>query len=128
MCLDAHGNASALVERNVETEGERVQLTFFKGPPASSARARINVIMRRILKPEDQLLFVEHGRASEDRVVKWQDRLTPLWKAIGGGCHLNRPITTLIESAGFRIAELNKGYMRGPKPMTFMYEGRATRA
>jgi len=84
--------------------------------------------MRRVLKPEGQLLFVEHGRAPEDRVVKWQDRLTPLWKVIGGGCHLNRPITTLIESAGFRIAELNKGYMRGPKPMTFMYEGRATRA
>jgi ubiquinone/menaquinone biosynthesis C-methylase UbiE len=83
--------------------------------------------MRRVLRPGGQLLFVEHGRAPDERVVKWQDRLTPFWKAVSGGCHLNRPIATLIESAGFTIADLRTGYMRGPKPMTFMYEGRAQR-
>ena len=81
--------------------------------------------MRRVLKPTGQLLFVEHGQAPEERVRKWQDRLTPAWKCIGGGCHLNRPIAGLIESAGFSIAQLQTGYMKGPKPMTFMYEGRA---
>lgn len=81
--------------------------------------------MRRVLKPSGQLLFVEHGQAPEEHVRKWQDRLTPAWKRIGGGCHLNRPIRTLIESAGFSIEELQTGYMKGPKPMTFMYEGRA---
>lgn len=81
--------------------------------------------MRRVLKPGGQLLFVEHGQAPEPRVRKWQDRLTPAWKRIGGGCHLNRPIRELIERAGFAISQLETGYMRGPKPMTFMYEGRA---
>lgn len=81
--------------------------------------------MRRVLRPGGQLLFVEHGRAPDERVVKWQDRLTPFWKALGGGCHLNRPIATLVERAGFTIADLKTGYMKGPKPMTFMYEGRA---
>jgi len=81
--------------------------------------------MRRVLKPDGQLLFVEHGRAPEPAVQKWQDRLTPLWKCIGGGCHLNRPIQNLIESAGFKVDRINTGYMRGPKPMTFLYEGSA---
>jgi ubiquinone/menaquinone biosynthesis C-methylase UbiE len=81
--------------------------------------------MRRVLKPGGQLLFVEHGLAPDIAVRKWQDRLTPIWKRIGGGCHLNRPITTLIASSGFRIDEINTGYMPGPKPMTYMYEGRA---
>ena len=81
--------------------------------------------MRRVLKPTGRLLFVEHGRAPEENVRRWQDRLTPVWKRIGGGCHLNRPIRELIEGAGFRIEHLQTGYMRGPRPMTYMYEGRA---
>lgn len=81
--------------------------------------------MRRILKPGGYLLFVEHGRASEPGVARWQDRLTPVWRRIAGGCHLNRKIDTLIAAAGFRVDRLETGYMRGPKPMTFMYEGMA---
>ena len=81
--------------------------------------------MRRVLKPGGQLLFVEHGLAPEDSVRKWQDRLTPVWKRIGGGCHLNRPIPVLIETAGFDVGEIKAGYIRGPKPMTYIYEGRA---
>jgi len=81
--------------------------------------------IRRVLNPEDQLLFVEHGLAPEPSVQRWQNRLTPLWKKIGGGCHLNRPISSLIESSGFHITRLDTGYMKGPRPMTFMYEGRA---
>jgi ubiquinone/menaquinone biosynthesis C-methylase UbiE len=81
--------------------------------------------MRRVLRPGGHLLFVEHGLAPQPGVRWWQDRLTPLWKRIGGGCHLNRPIATLIESAGFELERLATGYMRGPKPMVFMYEGSA---
>jgi len=81
--------------------------------------------IRRVLKPGGQLLFVEHGQAPEAGVRKWQDRLTPVWKRIAGGCHLNRPIRTLIESNGFAIMQLEVGYMKGPRPMTFLYEGRA---
>lgn len=84
--------------------------------------------MRRVLKPAGRLLFAEHGQAPEANVRKWQDRLTPIWKCIGGSCHLNRPIAALIEGAGFRIEHLQTGYMKGPKPMTFMYEGRAASA
>jgi ubiquinone/menaquinone biosynthesis C-methylase UbiE len=81
--------------------------------------------MRRVVKPDGQLLFVEHGLAPENNVQKWQNRLTPLWKRLAGGCHLNRPISSLIEDAGFHITQVQAGYMPGPKPMTFTYEGSA---
>ena len=81
--------------------------------------------MRRVLKPGGQLLFVEHGLAPEASVRRWQNRLTPIWKRIGGGCHLNRPIRALIETAGFSIVRIETGYAPGPKPMTFIYEGHA---
>ena len=81
--------------------------------------------MCRVLKPGGRLLFVEHGRADDPGVRRWQDFLTPVWKRIGGGCHLNRAIGVLIEGAGFQFERIETGYMRGPRPLTFMYEGSA---
>ncbi|HET6159307.1 MAG TPA: class I SAM-dependent methyltransferase [Dongiaceae bacterium] len=81
--------------------------------------------MRRVLRPGGQLLFVEHGLAPDAGVRRWQDWLTPAWKRIGGGCHLNRPIQSLIKQAGFNIMRLETGYMPGPKPMAFLYQGSA---
>jgi SAM-dependent methyltransferase len=81
--------------------------------------------MRRVLRPAGKLLFVEHGLAPEAGVRRWQDRLTPAWRCLSGGCHLNRPIRSMIEDAGFRIDRIETGYMPGPRPMTFMYEGSA---
>jgi SAM-dependent methyltransferase len=81
--------------------------------------------IRRVLKTDGRLLFVEHGLSPDSRVGRWQDRLTPMWRRIAGGCHLNRPIAQLIEEAGFCIEHVATGYMQGPRPMTFMYEGSA---
>ena len=80
---------------------------------------------RRVLAPGGALLFAEHGRAPEPGVGKWQDRITPIWKRLSGGCHLNRRIDELIEAGGFRMERLETRYIRGPKVMTFMYSGRA---
>jgi ubiquinone/menaquinone biosynthesis C-methylase UbiE len=81
--------------------------------------------MRRVLRPGGKLLFVEHGLAPDEGVRRWQDRLTPAWRRFTGGCHLNRPIGSMIEGAGFSIERIETGYMPGLKPMTFMYEGSA---
>ncbi len=79
--------------------------------------------MRRVLKREGRLIFLEHGRSPDASVVAWQDRLTPVWKRFTGGCHLNRKVDDLIASAGFAITELKTGYLPGPRPMTYMYQG-----
>ena len=79
--------------------------------------------MKRLLKPGGRLLFCEHGLAPDPSVERWQHRLTPLWKPITGGCHLNRDIPALIEASGFIIGELNTGYLSGPRLMTYIYSG-----
>jgi len=56
---------------------------------------------RRVLRPGGTLLVLEHVRAHEPKLARWQDRCTPIWKAIGGGCHPNRDTRRNIESAGF---------------------------
>jgi SAM-dependent methyltransferase len=81
--------------------------------------------MKRVLKPGGRLIFVEHGRAPDPGVVLWQDRITPVWKHVGGGCHLNRKIDELITAAGFRITEMRTCYLPGPRPMTYTYQGLA---
>jgi len=79
--------------------------------------------MRRVLSPGGRLLFVEHGRAPEPGVARWQERLDPLWLRFSGGCHLSRKIDDLRADAGFRIERLRTGYIPGPRIMTFLYEG-----
>jgi ubiquinone/menaquinone biosynthesis C-methylase UbiE len=81
--------------------------------------------LRRVLKPSGALLFVEHGRAPEPGVARWQDRLDPLWRRAAGGCHLNRKIDDLIAGSGFRIDTLANARLPGPRTHTFLYEGRA---
>jgi ubiquinone/menaquinone biosynthesis C-methylase UbiE len=81
--------------------------------------------IRRVLRPDGRLVFVEHGRSGDPAVVRWQDRLTPLWRRIAGGCHLNRAIDALIEEAGFRIDELERGDARGPRIASHLYRGLA---
>jgi ubiquinone/menaquinone biosynthesis C-methylase UbiE len=82
--------------------------------------------MRRVLRPGGRLLFVEHGLAPEPRIQKWQNRLTPMWRHVSGGCHLNRPIADTIAQAGYRFERLETSYLPGPKIMGFLTEGSAT--
>jgi ubiquinone/menaquinone biosynthesis C-methylase UbiE len=81
--------------------------------------------MRRVLKQGGWLFFVEHGLSPEIGTARWQHRLTPYWKRISGGRHLDRKTDDLIRAAGFQIDAIEMAYMQGPKPWTFMYQGSA---
>ena len=117
--LRASADAIPLADRSVDAVVSTWTLCSIP-----DVRAALQEI-RRVLKPAGTLLFVEHGRAPESSVQRWQDRLTPIWKRVAGGCHLNRPIPHLLESSGFSVERLETGYMKGPKLMTFMYQGAA---
>ncbi len=65
---------------------------------------------RRILRPGGQALFLEHGRAPDAGVARWQDRIEPIWKPLAGGCHLTRPISSAIRDAGFAVEPIGQGY------------------
>jgi ubiquinone/menaquinone biosynthesis C-methylase UbiE len=81
----------------------------------------------RVLKPGGEFVFIEHGRSPDPGVSRWQDRLTPVWRHVAGGCHLNRKIDDLIRAGGFDIAELASGYVQGPRVGSYLYRGRARR-
>jgi len=81
--------------------------------------------MSRVLRPGGELIFCEHGAAPDANVRRWQDRLNPIWKRLGGGCNLNRPIPALIEAGGFRIKSLDTMYIPGWRPVSFNYWGTA---
>lgn len=81
--------------------------------------------VRRVLKPGGRLLFCEHGAAPDLPVRRVQDRLNPVWRVLAGGCNLNRQVPALLEQGGFRIDELQAGYITGWKPVSFNYWGTA---
>lgn len=83
--------------------------------------------VRRVLRPGGSLHFLEHGRAPDPSVRRWQDRLTPIQRRLFGGCHLNRPIDELVAGAGLVIDPMETFYALGPKTMGFMYCGVATK-
>lgn len=81
---------------------------------------------RRVLKPHGRLLFCEHGLAPDEDVRRWQRRIEPFTRTIGGGCHLTRDIPALVRKAGFTIETLETGYLpKSPKWGGFNYWGAA---
>lgn len=79
--------------------------------------------MRRVLRPDGRLIFIEHGRSTDPGVAQWQDRLTPLWRKVSGGCHLNRPIDQLLAQGEFQVSEIERGYIAGPRIGAYLYRG-----
>jgi ubiquinone/menaquinone biosynthesis C-methylase UbiE len=73
--------------------------------------------LRRVLKPGGRLLFIEHVRAEEPRLARWQDRLNWLQTRVGHGCNCNRATVETIAAAGFQITRLQRDVMRKAPPI-----------
>jgi len=82
--------------------------------------------MRRVLRPGGRLRFAEHGLASDPRIARWQKRLNPMWRRFSCGCNMDRPISQLVQGAGFRLEKCETAYLPGPKLLTYNYWGAAT--
>jgi ubiquinone/menaquinone biosynthesis C-methylase UbiE len=83
--------------------------------------------IHRVLKPGGSVLFTEHGLAPDPDVVRWQNRINPWWKRLAGGCNLNRPVSAMLQTAGFDLQGIETMYLPGPRPMTFNTWGQAHR-
>jgi ubiquinone/menaquinone biosynthesis C-methylase UbiE len=80
--------------------------------------------MKRVLKSEGKFIFCEHGIAPDQNIIKWQGRINPIWKAIMGGCNINRNIPKIISDSGFDIIDINKMYLPStPKIVGYNYWG-----
>lgn len=82
--------------------------------------------VRRVLKPEGRLFFLEHGRSDDATTARWQDRLNPLQNVFACGCNLNRRIDHIVAQAGMTIEELDRYRLPGvPRIGGEMYRGSA---
>lgn len=81
--------------------------------------------IRRVLRPDGRLLFLEHGRAPDPGVAKWQDRLAPVFRNLAG-CNPNLQMDELITASGFRFVEIERRYFDGPRFISWHYTGSAT--
>ncbi|WP_276352380.1 class I SAM-dependent methyltransferase [Cohnella caldifontis] len=66
--------------------------------------------IRRVCKPGGTLVLFEHVKMDQPALGKLQDWLTPAWKRMCGGCHLNRNTLQHVEQAGFRIRRTERMY------------------
>jgi ubiquinone/menaquinone biosynthesis C-methylase UbiE len=98
-------------------------MTFTLCSIADPARALGEI--RRVLKRSGELRFAEHGLSPDAAVRRWQHRFNPMWRRIAGGCNLDRKMDDLIASSGFHLVELHAEYAKGPRPMAYVYCGRA---
>ena len=105
--LDLPGEALPLPDRSVDSVVVTYALCTIPGVAAALRQ------MRRVLRPGGQLIFCEHGAAPDASMRRWQDRLDGVWSRLAGGCHLNRDISALIESATFRFSEVHHAYLPG---------------
>jgi ubiquinone/menaquinone biosynthesis C-methylase UbiE len=97
-------------------------LTLCSIPDAEHALREV----RRVLKPGGRFLFLEHGLAPDPGVARWQHRLTPLQRRIGGGCHLDRPTAQLVSGSGMTLQGMRNYYLkRLPRFVGYMTEGAA---
>jgi ubiquinone/menaquinone biosynthesis C-methylase UbiE len=121
--LDLPGEQIPLEDESADTV--LITYTMCTIPDVAAALGQ----MRRVLKPTGKMIFCEHGKAPDANVEKWQRRIEPIWKKIGGGCHLTRAIPSLIAETGFKIGDLDTMYLPGsPRFAGFNYWGSASKA
>jgi ubiquinone/menaquinone biosynthesis C-methylase UbiE len=87
--------------------------------------ARALAELRRVLRRDGELVFVEHGLARDAATRRWQRRLTPVWRRVGGGCHLDRDIAAILRDAGYRSDDLRAEYAEGARWLSYTFEGTA---
>jgi len=85
--------------------------------------ARVLAEVRRVLRPGGELVFVEHGLAPDARTQRWQHRLTPIWRRIGGGCRLDRDVAGTLRSAGYELGELAADFSDGARWLSYTSRG-----
>ena len=81
--------------------------------------------MRRVLKPGGHLFYCEHGQAPDAAVYKWQRRMNPAWRAVSGGCNMDRDVPALLEAGGFAIEDDNRMYIPGIRALSYNFWGAA---
>jgi ubiquinone/menaquinone biosynthesis C-methylase UbiE len=140
--VDPNAGMNSLAQRRIERSGIEIEHQLLKAEelpfPANTFDTIVSTWtlcsipdvkqalgeLYRVLKPNGQFLFLEHGVSVEDKVKLWQNRLNRLQNILGDGCHLNRNITELVKSQNWHLKEEKQFYIKEvPKLFGYMYQG-----
>jgi ubiquinone/menaquinone biosynthesis C-methylase UbiE len=118
--LNAPAERLPLDDNSVDTVVSTLVLCTVDEPDAALAE------IARVLRPDGQLLFIEHVRADSPRLAAWQDRLAEPWRRFAEGCRCNRPTLDLITAADLGVEHLTTASWRGmPAIVRPLIAGRA---
>jgi SAM-dependent methyltransferase len=118
--LEAPAERLPFPDDSFDTAVVTLVLCTVPGPAAALAE------IRRVLKPDGQLLFLEHVRSRDPELAKWQDRLEGPWRFLGDGCHCNRDTVAAIGVAGFELGDAKHGSLpKAPSIVRPLVQGRA---
>jgi ubiquinone/menaquinone biosynthesis C-methylase UbiE len=119
--IDAPAERLPLADASVDTVVSTLVLCTVDDPERALAE------IARVLRPDGQLLFVEHVRASSRFLAAWQDFLFQPWYRFAGGCCCNRPTVELMRACGFAVAADDVVWRGMPRIVHPLMMGRATR-
>lgn len=119
--IDAPAERLPLADSSVDTVVSTLVLCTVADPEGALRE------IARVLRPDGQLLFIEHVRASSPFLAACQDKLLRPWRGFAGGCVCNRPTLELMRACGFMV-EADEVVWRGmPAIVHPLAVGRATR-
>jgi ubiquinone/menaquinone biosynthesis C-methylase UbiE len=109
--VDAPAERLPFPDGSFDTVVSTLVLCTVRDQPAALAE------IRRVLAPGGVLLFLEHVRAEDPGLARWQDRLDPLWRHVGHGCRCNRDTAAALAAAGLRAERLERGRLPKAAPL-----------
>lgn len=93
---DIIGICAALRKHGVDQVDTIISVLTFCSIP--SPQATLPTLVKCLLKPGGQLLFMEHVRSDHKDVAFWQCVWTPIWRKFFDGCRLAVPTHKIIAS------------------------------
>ena len=118
--VDAPAERLPLADASVDTVVSTLVLCTVNDPERTLGE------IARVLRPDGQLLFIEHVRASSRFLAACQDYLLRPWRSFAGGCHCNRATVELMRACGFTIAADEDVWRGMPTIVHPLILGRAT--
>jgi ubiquinone/menaquinone biosynthesis C-methylase UbiE len=109
--VEASAQSLPFADSSFDTAVFTLVLCTVPDPAAALAEAA------RILRPGGKLLFVEHVRAEEPGLARWQDRLEKPWRFVGDGCHCNRDTVATIEASPLTVERVERGRLFKAPPL-----------
>jgi SAM-dependent methyltransferase len=119
--IDATAERLPFPDGSVDTVVSTLVLCSVDAPDAALRE------IARVLRPDGQLLFLEHVRSESPTLARWQDRLARPWRRFAQGCRCNRAIAELIVTCGLALDQAVDAQWRGMPPIVRpVIIGRAT--